>query len=259
MKTEQNLNLQINNADIFVRQADNRKALKDLFTLIKDSDLVFNLRLTNLKINDIPQVICLTGTYVPKTTTSGLYNNLDHITLKLIAVWRVWQGPTINVLSDSVIPFFVWHPKVDVSTGIETAKVIPPLDQETLRYFPILNKKVRLGDEEYSLRLRQFGLSDITSLTRYLDSEYVDSLLYNKGRNQFFIASDTDWDTLKHYFLVNKLLLSGGNSTMRQWLSDQDYELSIFVNCLQLSKLNAESLYSQSKLIQATYSSFIKK
>ena len=209
-----------------------------------DSVLVFNLRLTRHKTKNFTTVI-FRGTIIPQDIYSNFFNYVDHITLKLIALGL--KSPIINILDDGRNP---------MSDGNSTHEVVefiyPSSEEEIIRYLPILEKKYKLQNEEYRLKLKYLRSSDIAN-KQLIDSYNLDSFFHKNGENQIFLAKGITYDTLKNYFFLNKIALSGGNYSMRQWLSTQDYELSIFINCLQLSRLDRKEIYSQNKMLQAIY------
>ena len=108
--------------------------------------------------------------------------------------------------------------------------IFPSSEEEVIRYLPILEKKYFIENEEYRLKLKYLKSSDIAN-KKLIDSYNLDSFFHKNGENQIFLAKGVTYDTIKNYFFLNKIALSGGNHSMRQWLSTQDYELSI---CLQL-------------------------
>ena len=207
-----------------------------------DSVLVFNLRLTRHKTKDFTTVI-FRGTIIPQDIYNNLFNYVDHITLKLIALGI--KSPIINILDDDRIPMSDGNP-------INEDIIFPSSEEEVIRYLPILEKKYFIENEEYRLKLKYLKSSDIAN-KKLIDSYNLDSFFHKNGENQIFLAKGVTYDTIKNYFFLNKIALSGGNHSMRQWLSTQDYELSIFINCLQLSRLDKKEIYSQNQLLQATY------
>ena len=207
-----------------------------------DSVLVFNLRLTRHKTKDFTTVI-FRGTIIPQDIYNNLFNYVDHITLKLIALGI--KSPIINILDDDRIP-------MSDGNSINEDIIFPSSEEEVIRYLPILEKKYFIENEEYRLKLKYLKSSDIAN-KKLIDSYNLDSFFHKNGENQIFLAKGVTYDTLKNYFFLNKIALSGGNHSMRQWLSTQDYELSIFINCLQLSRLDKKEIYSQNQLLQATY------
>ena len=96
-----------------------------------------------------------------------------------------------------------------------------------------------IGDGNYYLKIRRLNIRDISN--EYLFDKYSPYSLFD-GTPQFFIVKNCRWSNLRNLFFIKKKILSGGNPSYRQWLSNQDFELSLFLKCLEITYGDRDSI-----------------
>lgn len=229
-----------------IKYLSSKKDFKNMNLFLEDSDLIFNLRSTSHKTNKIIPSVIFRGVYINKKIVNSTLDSLDYLIYRLISLGLT--EVVINIISNKTNSFK--SNSFDFNNFDSTQEYIisPSADKELVNYIPIYDQL--LSDDEdisFKLRLRFFKTLDLTKkgTLSIMDFKDLDS--------QFFIARDTNWETLKHIFFLQNMSLSGGNPSLRQWCSNQDYNLSLFINGLLSNSLDRKSFLKQNRLLQSSF------
>ena len=230
-----------------IRFLSSKKDYKNMNLFLEDSDLIFNIRSTLHKTNkNIPSII-FRGVYIKKDIVNSTLDTIDYFIFRLISLGLT--EVIVNVFSSEDIGFISDSHVFSASEDKTSEYIITPSgDKELVSYIPVYEQL--LSDNEgtrFKLRLRFFNLSDLTK------KDTLSILDLKNLENQFFIARDLNWETLRKIFLLQNLSLSGGNPSLRQWCSNQDYQLSMFLNGLLSSSLDRNSFLKQNRLLQSSF------
>ena len=223
-----------------------KRDYKDMNLFLEDSYLVFNLRQTNYITNKVIPSIIFRGVYMKKDIVDRSLDNMDYTIFRLISLGLT--EVVINIFSQGFLRF---TSESYVFTNPDSNKEVlinPSSDKELIAYIPVYDRLVSDNEgTKFKLRLRYFDTKDLTNkdALSIIDFKDLDS--------QFFIAKDTDWETLKHIFILQNYTLSGGNPSLRQWCSNQDYHLSLFINGLLSCSLDRNSFLNQNRLLQSSF------
>ena len=223
-----------------------RKDLDKVNSFYKDSDLICSFVTTRHKTKDCYSVV-FRGSYVPTNLVTKFLDHPDRSLLRLLLLGL--RNLNINIFSDTHIEQFNEGVNEYYSTTVEL-----PDSVEYLEYIPVLEKMIKSDDNFFKLRIKFFNISNILECRLFIDDQK--SILFNNSNNthQFFIFKGVSWDDLNKFFLKNKMILSGGNPSMRQWHSNQDYFLSLFLNSIISNNLDDfNSFLDQNKVLFATY------
>lgn len=183
-----------------------RKELGSIKELYKNSDLVFNLKLTKHKIQNNTQVI-FRGLYIPSNIIGDYFDKTDLMGLRMLLLGL--QNITINLIG----PHLNGNQLTDSGNNVRN---VSDLTYDVEHESVMISKIFELEDEDISIiKIKYFDT--ISQLLESNQSIFTDT--------QFFIVRGIDYNTIKLTFQKNEMSLTGGNPKMRQWFTTQDPEL----------------------------------